>query len=639
MATVDQLVIEIRAETKKLRRSLDNVNKKLKNTEKTSKKTNSSLKKMGGIIGTIGFAALGANLVGTIRKFEDLEATLRAVTGSAKAAAKAFEVVRAFTSSTTFQVDEVARAFITLKQAGIVPTSDVLRDFGNFAAGMGKSIEQLAQAAFNATTGEMEMLKQFGVIARQQGNTITVTFDGVTQTIERSGESIVAFLREIGDKSFGTAIEERFNTLSGAIANLGDVTDEFSVTIGDSGARGAMIELVKVTTSLIDTLEPLAMAIGKAIDQILGAVSTIMRLVESILLLVQSIANLSIIQVITGLVDGSIDSFEDFKTTIKGGKGDIDELDKQLRKLIKTNKDFKAGFSSDEKREFAIFEKLKEDLEASKFSLDKLISNDFADMSRIINKAAEEQMNIHLANFVGPLTDEMKANTKEEIIRSMLGGMTVEEYKDAVKAFLDESKGLSEGIISMQRSIVSASEQFTSSFVDSLMNGQNALQAFKDFSKQIVSQIITIFLQMEVINRILAAVFPSLGISYGGIVTPAGGGTTAAATRSTSNFSSGSFAGGGGVQGNSPYMVGERGPEIFVPNTGGTIMNNMNSKNAMGGQPIIVNQSVNFATGVVPTVRAEVQKMLPQISDVTKGAVLEAAVRGGSFRKGLLGSG
>ena len=86
-------------------------------------------------------------------------------------------------------------------------------------------------------------------------------------------------------------------------------------------------------------------------------------------------------------------------------------------------------------------------------------------------------------------------------------------------------------------------------------------------------------------------------------------------------------------------MVGERGPEIFVPNTGGTIMNNMNSKNAMGGQPIIVNQSVNFATGVVPTVRAEVQKMLPQISDVTKGAVLEAAVRGGSFRKGLQGRG
>ena len=98
-------------------------------------------------------------------------------------------------------------------------------------------------------------------------------------------------------------------------------------------------------------------------------------------------------------------------------------------------------------------------------------------------------------------------------------------------------------------------------------------------------------------------------------------------------------AGGGSVQKGIPTMVGERGAEIFVPNTGGTIMNNMNSKNAMGGSPVIVNQSINFATGVVPTVRAEVTKMLPQISDVTKGAVLEAAVRGGSFRKGLMGRG
>ena len=66
-------------------------------------------------------------------------------------------------------------------------------------------------------------------------------------------------------------------------------------------------------------------------------------------------------------------------------------------------------------------------------------------------------------------------------------------------------------------------------------------------------------------------------------------------------------------------------------------MNNMNTKNAMGCTPIIVNQSVNFATWVVPTVRAEVTKMMPQIADVTKGAVAEAAMRGGNFRRMLQG--
>ena len=58
----------------------------------------------------------------------------------------------------------------------------------------------------------------------------------------------------------------------------------------------------------------------------------------------------------------------------------------------------------------------------------------------------------------------------------------------------------------------------------------------------------------------------------------------------------------------------------------------------MGGQSIVVNQSLNFSTGVVPTVRAEITKMMPQINDATKAAVLEAAARGGAYRRGLLGT-
>jgi hypothetical protein len=77
----------------------------------------------------------------------------------------------------------------------------------------------------------------------------------------------------------------------------------------------------------------------------------------------------------------------------------------------------------------------------------------------------------------------------------------------------------------------------------------------------------------------------------------------------------------------------------MIPNTSGTVMNNMNTKNAMGGgDTIIVNQSLNFSTGVVGTVRAEINKMMPTIAEVSKSAVLDASRRGGNYRKGLLGS-
>ena len=97
-------------------------------------------------------------------------------------------------------------------------------------------------------------------------------------------------------------------------------------------------------------------------------------------------------------------------------------------------------------------------------------------------------------------------------------------------------------------------------------------------------------------------------------------------------------ASGGTVQARRPVLVGERGAEIFVPNTSGHIMNHADSKGVGGGGGLVVNQQISFSTGVVPTVRAEVSKMLPQIADVTKFAVLEAAQRGGSFRKGLQGA-
>ena len=91
------------------------------------------------------------------------------------------------------------------------------------------------------------------------------------------------------------------------------------------------------------------------------------------------------------------------------------------------------------------------------------------------------------------------------------------------------------------------------------------------------------------------------------------------------------------AKGGKSYLVGERGPELFVPHAPGTIMNAADTRSANMGGSVIVNQSISFSTGVVPTVRAEVTKMLPQIANVTKGAVQEAAMRGGSYRRSLLG--
>ena len=93
------------------------------------------------------------------------------------------------------------------------------------------------------------------------------------------------------------------------------------------------------------------------------------------------------------------------------------------------------------------------------------------------------------------------------------------------------------------------------------------------------------------------------------------------------------MASGGAVSGSQAHIVGERGPELFVPRTAGSITPSSLTPGKMGGSPINISQNLNFAVGITNTVRAEVMNMLPAIQNSTLSAVAEAKQRGGKFSK------
>jgi len=236
---------------------------------------------------------------------------------------------------------------------------------------------------------------------------------------------------------------------------------------------------------------------------------------------------------------------------------------------------------------------------------------------------------VSLDSFLNPELME-KLNTSLNKV-----SLTTAETDEAIQKMADELtsktvpavKDTSDAVHDMTNDIAESSSAFTTDFVTGLMEGKNALSSFGDFAKDIVKQIIATFIRLTLVNKILNAVFGGFG------------GFTALPTADASRFNPFAKAGGGAVQTGRPTLVGERGAEIFVPNSSGRIMNNADSKSAMGGgSGVTVNQSINFSTGVVPTVRAEVMRMMPQISDSTKAAVIEASQRGGRFRKALAGA-
>ena len=96
------------------------------------------------------------------------------------------------------------------------------------------------------------------------------------------------------------------------------------------------------------------------------------------------------------------------------------------------------------------------------------------------------------------------------------------------------------------------------------------------------------------------------------------------------SFNGGGYTGRGARAGG---MDGKGGfPAMLHPNE--TVVDHTKG----GGQGVVVNQTINVSTGVQATVRAEIENMMPQITQATTNAVASAKARGGSFSKVMRGT-
>ena len=627
--TVDELIVEIKTDTRDLQRGLEDVKKKLGSMEASTNKSLFSFKKLAGVLGAIGFAKIASDVISTSRTFEDLEATLKAITGSAEGAAASMALINKFTATTTFQLESVTSAFTTLLNAGITPTSDVLQDFGNVAAAFNKDITVMAQAAFNATTGEMEMLKQFGIIAKVQGDKLSVTFDNTTTTIERNSTSIIDYIRKIGSEKFPTALEERSKTVSGAFSNLADATSLLYNSVGESGLNEALTSLALGLIDVVNSAKPMAEAFGRGIKRAFELLGNAINFAK---------------QYLDQLIDVIIvyTSYQLARTTLQAGQAFIG-----LAKSIAKARVAFAALNKVSKGNIIVVAGI---LIAGLTGNLDIVTEKILEFG---NALAEITGIKDLLGDISAGTEEVEASLAEldaNLVSVVGASASAGAGLDAVKKNAELVK---EEMDSLKDSITSATQAMTGEFVDSLMEGESALESFKNFAKSIVSQIISTFINLMVVNKILNGIF-NLGLPMKDFPFGGGGGGAGPITRSpiTNNpisVSSGipatgaaqfvrGNAGGGNANSGSPYLVGERGPEMFIPNSGGRIVNGHNTNNMMGGGGVVVNQTINLSAGVVGTVRSEVQRMMPQIANITKAGVLEATRRGGTYRRGLLGS-
>ena len=254
------------------------------------------------------------------------------------------------------------------------------------------------------------------------------------------------------------------------------------------------------------------------------------------------------------------------------------------------------------------------------------LANILQSLTEIENeKINSDKKMFDLAQSLIPVQNKFKAETEALSFALIEGNISLDEYNLAMGELKQQMFETSEEGKVAIKAIDGMSDGLANSLVEAVETGKFSLKSLGNVVKEVMAEMARDFLKAQIRAMLLKAVIAGFG-----------GGPSSSQFAGSGNLSGvGNYAGGGTVQGRKPILVGERGPEIFVPNTGGTIKNNMDSNNIGGGRTVVINQNVNFTTGVVPTVRAEVINMLPIIKRETMNAVADAKQRGGAFAQAL----
>ena len=663
MATIDRVVLRIEADLKdvnqKLKRMENNVQSSTQKSAKAFKNLSNVAKLAIGSVLVVQMTRLATSMISLTSRAEEMQGKFDVVFGS-------------FAQTVTDQLDEfgnaVGRSTESLQEmASSVQDTFVPLGFSRGEASkLSVALTKLAvdtgsfnntlapdvMAAFqSALVGNHETVRRFGIIIDETAIKQELLNMGIEGGVKSAtaAQKVQARLNII-TAGLGDAIGDAERT-AGSFANTNErlkaEVAELAIALGGK-LMGPLAKVLGVMADLVKEAKDFLVAIN--FIEAKGGAERIRQLKEEITDLSKEQERLNNVlltapETIENLTEKELPAFNDtikritdetlpnLILNLEKSRKELDKLQNVTKETTESNKDDKKETDEQTKAKKKLndtIEDLSAQIDLYKTGTGQLTESQI--QAQLTAMKYKDEIALLGAEMGGRLETDLIAYTLE-LDRQK------QAYKDAQTAteeYRKEQERLAKEINDKFIGVVdSLANTFESSFIDALSGTKSALDSFKDFSRQLVEEIIKTYLRLAVINPIINSIFGGQGTGFQMRPTISGGEVADRFIDIGKKFIGGR-AGGGTVQGRKPIMVGERGPEMFVPNTGGRIVpNGALGGSLRGGSPTIVNQSLNFATGIQNTVRAEVMNMMPMIQNATLQAVVDQKRRGGTFAQGM----
>lgn len=517
--------------------------------------------------------------------------------------------------------------------SSVMGLTSALSTSGGKAENAGKMLSALSTSIDKVTQGVEGAEKPF----QRLGISIDeIASSSTEQLLRRVAEELAkvedattrnAIAREIFSKAgmniswdqFNQALQEqtaRFKDAEGSIRAMGEAADMVTVIWGDlmaSIAKGVGTDL------------KLAIEYFMQFKEVIDAVGVVFKYVFETVVVIGSEVVFVIQQIVNGVkaltqmsMDGALNAkiWQDYSNKAKIARYDLEQFQEQILK----GQDVKASPVDMDK------DKIKRQIEMN----DK--QKEMLRVAGLISQEYERQQSFQLAqlairqNMEGLTQNERKVQEainqvlmstsqkideitkkREDAAGRGANKQVLDEYdkqiakvKEMQQTYVDGARIVTQATIDTQRTFEYGWDKAFNQYAEDAFNygkmGEDVFKSitgnmtsaldnfvetgkfsFSDFAQSVLKDLLKIQLRMQAMQ-----LFSTIGSSLGGIFNSAVRGIN----QSSPDFVGPKAADGGYID--RPTLVGENGPEIFIPQRSGTVIPNQQLSNMSGGEPQVV---------------------------------------------------